>query len=112
MDVTTRQEGDIIVFELSGQLDALTAPRARQAFAAYGDSEAKSGVVDLSHVTFIDSSGLAALISGLKSFRARGRDFVLAGVQPSVLQVFTLTMLDRAFRIVPDATAAIASITL
>ena len=110
MDVTTRQEGDIVVFELKGQLDALTATKARQTFAMHGEPGTMHGVVDSRQVTFIDSSGLAALISGLKAFRAHGRDFVLAGVQPMVLQVFTLTMLDRAFRILPDTTAAIASI--
>ncbi len=37
MDVTTRQEGDIVIFELKGQLDALAAPKARQTFAAHGE---------------------------------------------------------------------------
>ncbi len=110
MDVTTRQEGDIVIFELKGQLDALAAPKARQSFAAHGDPGDAHGVVNLQHVTFIDSSGLAALISGLKAFRAHGRDFVLAGVQPTVLQVFSLTMLDRAFRILPDTSAALAAV--
>ena len=106
MHVTAHHQGDIAIIALAGQLDAVTALEVRHAFTQYGADGNFHAVVDLGRVTFIDSSGLAALISGLKTFRAQGRDFVLAAVQPTVLQVFSLTMLDRAFRIFPDVQAA------
>lgn len=106
MHVTAHHQGEIAIVTLVGQLDAVTAQAVRQAFAQYGGDGNCHGVIDLERVSFIDSSGLAALISGLKTFRAHGRDFVLAAVQPTVLQVFTLTMLDRAFRIFPDVQTA------
>lgn len=106
MHVTAHHVGEIAVIALVGQLDAVTASEVRQAFTQYGGDGNFHAVVDLGRVSFIDSSGLAALISGLKTFRGHGRDFVLAAVQPTVLQVFTLTMLDRAFRIFPDVPAA------
>jgi len=52
-------------------------------------------------VSFIDSSGLAALVSGLRSARERKGDIVLSGVQSQAQTVFRLTMLDRVFAIHP-----------
>lgn len=109
MEVGTQIEGDIAIISLSGQLDALTAPQVREAFREAGTG-VYHAVVNLHDVTFIDSSGLASLISGLKIFRGEGREFRLAAVQPNVYQVFSLTMLDRAFRILPDVEAAVASV--
>ena len=109
MDVTVTTVGDIAIITLDGHLDALSAPQAKEAFREYGTGE-YNAVVDLGSVSFIDSSGLASLISGLKTFRAQGKQFRLAAVQPNVRQVLTLTMLDRAFDITPDAASAVASI--
>lgn len=111
MNITAEQRGEVAIIALTGQLDAITASDVRQVFMQYGGDGNCHAVVNLEEVTFIDSSGLAALISGLKTFRAHGRDFVLAGVQPAVLQIFSLTMLDRAFRIYPDTEAAVGAIT-
>ncbi len=109
MEVAARLEGNIAIVTLAGQLDALTAPEARQVFHEYGTG-GYHAVIDLENVTFIDSSGLASLISGLKTYRAHGCEFMLASIQPNVMQVFALTMLDRAFHIAPDVSSAIASL--
>lgn len=109
MDVTVTVEEGVAVIAMDGHLDALSAPQAKDAFREYGTGE-YSAVVDLAKVAFIDSSGLAALISGLKTFRAQGKQFRLASVQPNVRQVLTLTMLDRAFDIQPDVQTAVSSI--
>lgn len=109
MDVTVTVENDVAIITMDGHLDALSAPHAKEAFREYG-AGAYHAVVDLAKVSFIDSSGLASLISGLKTFRAQGKQFRLAAVQPNVRQVLTLTMLDRAFDIVPDVRAAVASV--
>lgn len=109
MDVTVTVEEGIAIIAMEGHLDALSAPHAKEAFREYGTGEYHA-VVDLANVSFIDSSGLASLISGLKTFRSQGKQFRLAAVQPNVRQVLTLTMLDRAFDIVPDVRAAVNSI--
>lgn len=106
MDVTVTVEEGIAIITMDGHLDALSAPHAKEAFREYGTGEYHA-VVDLAKVSFIDSSGLASLISGLKTFRAQGKQFCLAAVQPNVRQVLALTMLDRAFEITPDARMAV-----
>lgn len=109
MDVTVTTEEGVAIITMDGHLDALSAPHAKAAFREYGTGE-YNAVVDLAKVSFIDSSGLASLISGLKTFRAQGKQFRLAAVQPNVRQVLTLTMLDRAFEIAPDVRSAVSAI--
>jgi anti-sigma B factor antagonist len=52
-------------------------------------------VVDMHAVDFIDSSGLGALIGGLKAARQQGGDVRIAAVGPQVAAVLRLTNLDR-----------------
>ncbi len=63
-------------------------------------------VVDLADVTFIDSSGLGALIGGLKKARQAGGDLRIAGAPEQVRMVLSLTNLDRVLRPYDDLTAA------
>jgi anti-sigma B factor antagonist len=56
-------------------------------------------VVDLSQVSFIDSSELGALLSGQKNATVRSCVFLLAGLQPRVRSMFELTRLHRVFEI-------------
>ena len=66
--------------------------------------------VDLSEVSYIDSSGIAALVEGFQIARTRGSRFVLVAVSDAVRAVLELARLDRVFVIVatPDAVVAVA----
>jgi anti-sigma B factor antagonist len=62
-------------------------------------------------VDFIDSSGLGAIVSALKTIGRNG-DLVLCGIKETVMSLFRLTRMDRVFRIFTDqgeATAALSS---
>ena len=52
----------------------------------------------MAETTFLDSSGLGALIGGLKSARQAGGDLRIARPTPAVYTVFELTNLDRVLR--------------
>ena len=62
--------------------------------------------VDLSKVDFMDSSGLGALVSLLKTVRPEG-EIVLFGIRPSVQEILRLTHLDAVFRREADEAGAI-----
>jgi anti-sigma B factor antagonist len=64
-------------------------------------------VVDLTQVTFIDSTGLSALVTAEKHFRRLGRKLRLVVSHPAVLRVFEVTNLDEIFDIFPTLTEAI-----
>lgn len=65
-------------------------------------------VLDLSAVTFVDSSGLGAIVAAMKA-QAPARRLDLAGLGGTVEKVFRLTRLDTVFRIYPTAEAALSA---
>jgi anti-anti-sigma factor len=64
----------------------------------------------MSGVSFLDSSGLAALVSGLKAAREAGGTLKLAGVNEQARQVFEITRLDQVFELYPDRDAAVQAL--
>ena len=66
-------------------------------------------VVDLTKVTYLDSSGLAVLIEGMQNVQKYGGRFGLAGVQEDVKHVFDIARLDQVFQIYPDVDTALAA---
>ena len=62
--------------------------------------------VEMSEVSYIDSSGIAALVEGLQNARSKGQQFGLVGVSKAVMAVLQLARLDRVFPIFPDLDAA------
>jgi anti-sigma B factor antagonist len=109
LGLSTREvSGARAVLAVEGRLNATTAPEARariQELVGQGRAEI---VVDLSQVGFLDSSGLSALVSGLKAARERGGTLKLAGLSEQVGRIFKLTMLDRVFELYPSVEAALA----
>jgi len=63
-------------------------------------------VVDLSGVSYIDSSGLAVFIEAMQRVQAYGGSFVLCGLRESVRHIFHIARLDQVFRIFPDRATA------
>jgi anti-sigma B factor antagonist len=87
------------VVSLNGALNARSAEEAKQAFRSLVDQGVASVIVDLQEVPFIDSSGLAALVSGLKTLGGEASNLKLAAPQSQARLLFELTMFDRVFEI-------------
>lgn len=97
-----------VVVRPSGRLTMVTAPDMREALhalVAAGDSRI---VVDLREVEFIDSSGLGALISGLRAARQAGGDLRIAAPNQQVQSVMEVTSLNRVLSSYDTAEAAFA----
>jgi anti-sigma B factor antagonist len=84
---------------VKGEVDVYTAPKLREEIG----SQVKGGnyriVVDLSHVDFMDSTGLAVLISGLKRVKDHDGALALVTTKDPVLRVLSLTGLDKLFSV-------------
>jgi anti-sigma B factor antagonist len=94
---------DGICVAVAGEVDIDTAPRMRLALAA-ALAAASRVVVDLGAVTFMDSSGLAALIATHQKAAATGATLRLQHVPPLVLRLLTVTGMDSLFVIAPEPT--------
>lgn len=95
---STRIEGDTAVVVLGGEVDlSWSAQVRREVLDAL--TRAPRVAVDLSAVTYIDSSGIAALVEGFQNARGKGQPFELVSVSAPVLAVLKLARLDRVFQI-------------
>ncbi|ODU31241.1 MAG: anti-anti-sigma factor [Lysobacterales bacterium 69-70] len=95
--------GSLLLIRLSGEVDLSWSGRVRDAII--DALEQRSVGVDLSAVSYIDSSGIAALVEGLQTARDGERRFVLVATSPAVLAVLELARLDRVFTLLPDLAA-------
>lgn len=59
-------------------------------------------VLDFAQTTFVDSSGIGALVMCLKAARSRQIELVLRSVKPEIMMILALADLDRHFTIEPD----------
>ena len=100
MNCEIRDEGGVAVVALSGEIDLDSSPKVRTALLDCVGS--KSGVlVDMSGVTYIDSSGVASLVEAFQTARKSDTRFALAEVSESALRVLELARLDKVFTIHP-----------
>lgn len=106
MRIEKTESGNVIILEiLEKSLDASVAADFKNAIAEEIQNGRKKIVIDLSHVSFMDSSALGAMVSVLK-LMGQGGELVICGVRQAVMSVLALTRLDRIFKIVPDQAQA------
>jgi len=99
-------DAGVAVVCLSGRLNMVTAGELRERLSTTIDAGSVRIVVDLAGVDFIDSSGLGALISGLKTARQAGGDLRIAAPTEQVRLVLQLTNLERVLTPYPSAESA------
>jgi anti-sigma B factor antagonist len=106
--VTEESDGRSIVVTLSGEIDVAAAPTVRERLeqAASGDGTL---IVDLTGVSFIDSTALGVLIGVHKQRAAAEADMRLVVSEPRILKVFEITGLTDLFVIVPSLAEAKSS---
>ena len=103
--VTTENLDGLEVVRLSGEVDLSWSQQVRRAILDALERTTAVGV-ELSEVSYIDSSGIAALVEGFQTARGNGRRFVLVAVSRAVMAVLQLARLDRVFVLVDDLDAA------
>jgi len=101
--------GKILVVKiLDSRITADVASRFKADMVDYVKAGHRHLVLDLSDVTFIDSSGLGALIATLKVIGKEG-EILIAAAPPTVVVMFELTRMDRVFRLIKTVDEAVAS---
>jgi anti-sigma B factor antagonist len=95
------------VLSVEGELDLASAPSLKWALTDILDAGHDRVVVDLSLVTFIDSTALGVLV-GVKKNLSPGAKLAITCTHPDVLNIFELTGLDATFDIFPSFDDALA----
>jgi anti-sigma B factor antagonist len=97
------------VLPLQGEIDLHVSPNVAASLKMMIEKKPPQLIVDLAGVSYIDSSGLAALIEGMQNVQEYGGKFVLAGLQEPVRPIFEIARLDQVFQIFPDVDGALAA---
>ena len=111
MDITTNQYIiRHVTISLTGRVDAFNAPVVRQKLDALVAKGMNRFVIDLSDVQFLDSAGLAVLVSLLKRTQQEGGDVKLVLPREKAAgRILHLTRFDQVFEIVKTAEAALGN---
>ncbi len=99
--------GDVTVFSLKGNLDALTAPSLKKEIESLLADRRINVVFDLQGLELIDSSGVGAIVSLFKRVRTLQGDVKIARLAGQPAEIFKLLRLDRAFEIFETSDEAV-----
>lgn len=102
MELSTTRDGDITILTVNAaRIDAAAAIAFKDAMRKAVADAPERVVLDLGQVTFVDSSGLGAIVAAMKNM-GNGRRLDLAALTPDVAKVFHLTRMDTVFVIHDD----------
>lgn len=104
MPYKVQQESEYDIVQLSGDVDLSCSPEARKTILA-SISKGRHTLVDLSDVSYIDSSGVASLVEGFQTAKKKTLRFGLIGVSDAAMSVIELARLDKVFPIHADLAA-------
>lgn len=91
--------GDCAVLQVTGEVDVATAPMLREQMRELAAKGAVHLIVDLSRVSFLDSTGLGALVGGLKRLREADGSLALVITASRILRVFQVTGLTNVLAV-------------
>ena len=106
--LNVRHEGNAVVVDLTGDVDLLHNKQIHHALVAVCEGKPERLLVNLGDVTYIDSSGVGALVEAYRKVKDRGGRLILFGMSPRVRSVFEVTKLDKFFEIVDTEAEALA----
>jgi len=110
LELEVNQQAGWQVLTVRGEVDVTTTPRVRaQLISLLSDGKPRL-IVDLEGVRFMDSSGLGALVAGLKLARSRAGELrIVCEGQRSVRKVLEVTGLERVLERYDSVEAAAAA---
>jgi anti-sigma B factor antagonist len=110
VQISARRLDTATIFDVSGDIDFANSPELRQSVLhEIRESRTARVIVNLRQVRYIDSSGVASLVEGLKASRDLGSRFILIGLSTSAREVLQLSRLIKVFEIYDDEEQALAT---
>lgn len=102
LDVSSEDRNGLVHVALAGELDLSTVAKVQEELRRVEANAPATLVVDLSKLTFLDSTGLRCIVTADERARAEGRRIVIVRGPDAVQRVFTITRLDDRLEMVDD----------
>jgi anti-sigma B factor antagonist len=99
----------LAVCYIEGEIDINTSPGVKKSFDKLISSKTPKIIINLSKVTYVDSSGLATLVEILKNMRSYGGRLRLSNMSSKVKSLFEITKLEKLFEIIAGEEEAIST---
>jgi len=99
IDLKLDKSEDAVTVSVTGDIDMSSSNKMRDALSPLFQNDNKVIVVDLSGVSYIDSSGIATLVEGLQWSHSSKNKFRLAALTPGVKDVFEIARLLTVFEV-------------
>ena len=110
IQISTRQLGEVTILDLVGDITLFNSPQIRKTLLVLlKDEQVAQLFVNMTGVKYVDSSGIASLVEGLKIARDSGSRFLLYGLSKPALTVLELTHLLRVFEVHANEQEALAA---
>jgi len=110
VQIFARRQDKFTIFDVAGDIDFANSPEVRHTvLREIRESRTSRVVMNLSQVRYIDSSGVASLVEGLKASRDLGSRFILFGLSSSAREVLQLSRLIKVFEIYDNEEQALDS---
>jgi anti-anti-sigma factor len=100
LTVSVTEHGPALKVAVTGELDVSTVPAFNKELAELRNNPAGTVVLDLSATSFMDSTGLSAVLVAEMHARMRGQRFVVVAGPPHVHELFKLTGVDNFLEVV------------
>lgn len=108
--IAVDHRGPVTVLRVTGEIDIYTAPRLRQTSRDLTDLGHHELVLDLTQLTFTDSTGLSVMVGARKRLIPLGGRVVLAAVPQNLARVLRITGLTKVFPVYATADEAVAAL--
>jgi len=109
MGVRVEAKNGLTVCHVDGEIDINSSPQIKKSFDKLISQKTPKLVINLSKVTYVDSSGLATLVEILKNMKSYGGRMRLACMSSKVKSLFEITKLEKLFEIMVDEESAVAT---
>ncbi len=110
MKIQVRNVDKVVILDCKGDVDLYTSPALRESLLKAMQPENPSVLVNMTDVTYIDSSGIATLVEGLQLSRQTKTRFGLYGLRSNARSVLELARLHKVFTIFENEQEALAKI--
>jgi anti-sigma B factor antagonist len=107
LEVVSDGADEQVTISLKGELDLSTVSKVEEELRRVEALEASVVVLDLSGLTFLDSTGLRAVITADERAREKGRRFVVVKGPGAVQRVFSITRLEERLEMVDDGSSVV-----
>jgi anti-sigma B factor antagonist len=109
LKISERSVGEATIVDIVGNIDLSSSPELRKVLLReLKEKRTARVIVNMTEVRYIDSSGVASLVEGLKASRDTGLRFALVGLSKGAREVLQLSRLIKIFEIHDNEEQALA----